>query len=351
MKALVPVLKSILVSVAFLIISLAVPFQSYGANGRFDISSILFGISYDQSMGRLAIRFIPDSSYLLPSLLVCAPCLLWLHMERDFSFPMLLGSTGVVVLSLTQILLLFLPAGVVLPWFYDFGLAVIPEFIDLIPFTGLVFVVMVLLPLLWRGLTYPTAEGISFGKKIAAAVLSLSALLVPLTSVTYNGRIDNFNQNFFEGYSFNSATWSLSNRVDGSIWGQIVWFNFSVSSIYSSLTLLLLMLPAIVFLLFVCRGPTERREIVMMVAAGLTYFLVVSLTCVWLNYTSSAPGNWTVSLFPALLIIGLMVLVIEYGYRWMTTKRSVRSRVSEDESLSQHVCDLARSQGSCKVLS
>ena len=181
-------------------------------------------------------------------------------------------------------------------------------------------------------------------------VISLSVLLFPATIETYSWRDTNFNQYFFEGYSFESSTWSLSSRVDGNVWGQNSWFNFSVSSIYSSLTLLLLMLPAIAFLWFVCRSPTERREIVIMVAAGLTYFLVVSLTCIWLNYTSSAPGNWTVSLFPALLIIGVMVLVIEYGYRWMTMKRSVRIRVSEDESLSEHVCDLARSQSSCKVL-
>jgi len=353
-RVLVPSLKRILFPVVSLIISLAVPFKVYGTNGRFDISSILFGASYDSSIGSLSVHFILDSSYLLPSLLLCAPCFLWLYIERDLSLPTLLGSVGVVLLSLTQILLLFLPPWAVFSCSYvviaAIVPAVVPEFINLVPYAGLVLTVMVLLPMLWRVFMYPRAAGIGFGKKAAAVMSSLSGLLFPATIETYSWRDTNFNQYFFEGYSFESSTWSLSSRVDGNVWGQNSWFNFSVSSIYSSLTLLLLMLPAIAFLWFVCRSPTERREIVIMVAAGLTYFLVVSLTCIWLNYTSSAPGNWTVTLFPALLIIGVMVLVIEYGYRWMTMKRSVRIRVSEDESLSEHVCDLARSQSSCKVL-
>jgi len=329
-------IKRIIIPALMLIVSLTVPFWIYGANGRFELSSVLFDISFILSEPGASVHFIPDSGFLLPSLLICTPCFLWLYMERDLDFPMLLGSSGLVMLVLTITLLLFLPVWAVIPWASGVHLAYVPEFIDLIPFSGFAFTIMVLLPLLWRGLMYPKHENRTFGRKIAATVLSILVLLSPMTVETFRWQGSDFNRSFFEGFALNSATWSLNNRVDGNLWGQGTWFYFSTSSIFTSLSLLLQILPGIIFAWFVCRGSFERRRIAQMLVAGVTHLLIVSIACIWLNYTASHAGIWIIIPFPALLLVGLTIAIVNYGYQWRRTRQfSETARISEEESLSQ----------------
>ena len=73
-----PNIKRGLLGVVILIAILVVPFKIYGANGRFDIDSIMFQILWDLSESSMSFQFLPRPNYLLPSLLICAPCILWL---------------------------------------------------------------------------------------------------------------------------------------------------------------------------------------------------------------------------------------------------------------------------------
>ena len=329
-------IKRIVIPVLMFIVSLTVPFWIYGANGRFQLSSALLGISFDLSEPSTFIHFIPNFDLLLPSLLICAPCFLWLYMERDLSFPMLLGSAGLVMLALTITLLLFLPAWAVFPWVSGNALAYVPDFIDLIPFSGLVFTIMVLLPLIWRGLIYPKTEDSTLGKKITAAVLSIFILLFPMTIETFSWLGSDINRNFFEGFSFNATTWSLSWSVSGNRWGQGTWFAFSISSVYSILAVILQIFPAIIFSWFVSRGSFDRKRIAQMLAAGLTHLLIISLTCIWLNYTSSHAGIWIITPLPALLIIGFIMFAVSYGKQLRRTGLDLGTdRVTEEENLVQ----------------
>ncbi|TET10445.1 MAG: hypothetical protein E3J86_05745 [Candidatus Thorarchaeota archaeon] len=329
-------IKRIVIPALMLMVSLILPFWIYGANGRFQLSSILFGISFVLSEPGTSIHFIPDFGLLLPSLLICAPCFLWLYMERDVSFPMLLGSAGIVMLALTITLLLFLPAWAVFPWFSGGYAAYVPEFIDLIPFSGLAFTIMVLIPLMWRGLIYPETGDHAPGKKVAAVVLSVSAFIFPMTIETFSWQGTNFNRSFSVGFSLNSAAWSLSHRVSGSSLGQGTWFNFSMSSVYSILAVILQIFPAIIFAWFVCRGSFERNRIAQMLAAGLTHLLIVSLTFIWLNYSSSHAGVWVITPFPSLLIVGFIIFAVSYGKKWRRIGQSSGTdKVTEEENLSQ----------------
>ena len=329
-------LKKILLLVTLLVIFLVIPFRLHATNSVFEFNSILLHISYYSFVGSLSIEFTPYSTYFVPSLLLCAPCFIWFYKEQDLSFPILLLSVGAVVLSMTLILLLFLPLWAIIPWAFDVVAAVVPEFVDLVPIAGIIFTSMVLLRLIWRMVLYPTYADITLGKKIAAMVLSLSILLLPMTIETFNWTGTDFNRTFFEGYSLNSATWSFSHRVDGNMWGQSAQFNFSVSSIYSCLAYLLQILPGIIFAWFVCKRPIDRKGITIMLAAGLTHLLVVSLSCIWVNFTASYPGYWTIAPFPALFIIGVIIISMEYGYRWAMIRRfRETNRVSEEKILSQ----------------
>jgi len=328
-------IKRIVIPALMLIVSLIFPFWIYGANGRFQLSSVLLGISFVLTEPGISIHFIPDFGLLLPSLLICAPCFLWLYMERDVSFPMLLGSAGLVMLALTITLLLFLPAWAVFPWIPSI-LAYVPKFIDLIPFSGLVFTIMILLPLIRRGLIYPKTEDSTLGKKVTATVLSMFVLLFPMTIETFSWQGSNFNRSFSVGFSLNSATWSLSHRVSGSSLGQGTWFHFSMASVYSLLAFILQIFPAIIFAWFVCRGSFERIRIAQMFAAGLTHFLIVSLACIYVNYTSSHAGIWVITPFPALLIVGFIIFAVSYGKQWRRTGLGPGTdRGTEKESLSQ----------------
>ena len=329
-------IKRFVIVLLILIVTLILPFWIYEANGRFQLSSVLLGISFVLSEPGTSIQFIPDFDLLLPSLLICTPCFLWLYMERDVSFPMLLGSAGLVMLALTITLLLFLPVWVVFPWVSGSALAYVPNFIDLIPFSGLVFTIMVLLPLIWRGLIYSKTEDSTLGKKVTAAVLSIFILLFPMTIETFSWLGSDINRNFFEGFSFNATTWSLSWSVSGNRWGQGTWFAFSISSVYSILAVILQIFPAIIFSWFVSRGSFDRKRIAQMLAAGLTHLLIISLTCIWLNYTSSHAGIWIITPLPALLIIGFIMFAVSYGKQLRRTGLDLGTdRVTEEENLVQ----------------
>ena len=317
-----PDIRRSLISIAMCVLALSFPFWIYGTNGRFQISSVLFGVFFDLAEPSTSIQLIPELSYLLPSLLICAPCFLWLYKQQEMRFMELAGSAGLVLLVVILILLVFLPAWSVIPLLAGGYAAYVPEFIDLVPISGLVFTTMVLLPLTWRGLIHSEDEYPTRGKKVAAAVLSTVALIVPITTETFRWRGSDFNRSFFEGFSLNSATWSLSSRVDGNLWGQNTWFYYSTSSIFASLILILQILPGILLAWLVCRGSFESRRVFQMLVAGVTHILIVLIGCWWLNYTESHAGSWTITPFPALIVASLLIAGINYGYQWRKVRQS-----------------------------
>ncbi|TFG26422.1 hypothetical protein EU528_14400 [Candidatus Thorarchaeota archaeon] len=320
-----------------LIVSLILPYWIYGANGRFELRSILVGISFVLSEPSMTIHYIPHFGLLLPSLLICAPCFLWLFMERDMRLPKLLGSAGLVLLALTIVLLLFLPIGAVFPWIPSV-IAYVPDFIDLIPFSGLTFTIMVLLPLIWRGLLYPETGDSTLRKKVTAMMLSVSVLLFPMTIETFSWQGSDYNRSFFEGFSLNSAVWTLSDRVDGNRWGEGTWFNFSISSVFSITSLIMLLTPGIIFAWHVCRGSFERKRVGQMLTAGVIHLLFVSLQCIWLNSTTTHAGMWIVMPFPALFVVGLAIIVINYYSQWRQTRDALESNImANKESLPQEI--------------
>ena len=315
-------LKKLIIPILIFLLSVIIPYGFHSHGGLFTINSLLVSISYNP--------FNPYSSYwvnlnldlLFPSLLVCAPCFVWLYKEGDMRVSMLIISAGVATLVMTLTLLLFLPAWTVFPWYPGGILAYVPKFIELIPFSGLVFITMVLLPLIWRGLIYPESEDRALRKSVSAVVLSVSILLLPMTMEVFSWQGTDFNRSFFEGFSLNSVTWSLTNRLSGNRYGESTWIYFSTSSIFDVLSLMIQILPSIIFAWYICRGSTNRQNVAQMLAAGLIQLLVISLTCVWLNYTESQAGSWIITPFPALLAVGLTIFVINYILQWSQSRQS-----------------------------
>ena len=249
---------------------------------------------------------------------------------------MLLKSAGFVILVLTGILMIFLPISYVIPWLPS-GIiaAVVPKFIDLAPFSGLAFSIMVLLPLIWRGFIYPKSDDFALRSKIAAGVLSVFALLAPLTIETFSWQGFDRSRSYFEGFSLDAVTWDIGYRVDGNFMGQNDWFNFTILSIYRILASVLLLLPCIIFVWFTLQSPYNRNKVKSMVIAGLVHILVVSLASIWINYTSSHPGTWVVSPFPILFVVGTIIAVVHTGYQWIQRKStSVTGKTTEEPILS-----------------
>ncbi|MFW9813825.1 MAG: hypothetical protein ACFFF9_15290 [Candidatus Thorarchaeota archaeon] len=329
-------LRRILIPVLMLMLSLIIPYEFYSQDGLFSINSLLISISYNP--------FNPYSSYwsslnlelLFPSLLIFAPSFVWFYMERDMSVPKLLASACIVTFVMTLTLLLFLPAWTVFPWYPGGFLAYVPEFIELVPFSGLLFAIMILLPLIWRGLIDLKSEDWSRRNKVSAVVLSVAIILLPMSIDVFSWQGTDINRNFFEGFSLNSVTWSLSNELSGNRWGEGTWIYFSTYSIFAILSLMIQILPGIIFAWFVCRGSTNKKSMVQMFVAGLTQLVVVSLSCIWLNYTESHAGVWISAPVPALFVVGLTIFVINYFLQKSQSKHSpVSIGVDKREDLSQ----------------
>ena len=222
-------IKRGLLVVAIFIATLVSPFKIYGTNGRFDIDSMMFRILWDLSESSMSFQFLPRLNYLLPSLLICAPCILWLSKAPNLSVPGLIGSTGLVVFVLTLILLAFLPPWAVFPWlFQGYALAIVPEFTDLVPFSGLAFTLMVLFPLIWRGLTYSQLQEEIMGRRVAVSILTAIVLMAPWTIETFSWQGYDINLNYFEGFSLSALSWTMSARVSGNGWGPGTWVYFSM---------------------------------------------------------------------------------------------------------------------------
>lgn len=321
-----PNIKRGLLGVVIFIAILVIPFKIYGANGRFDIDSIMFQILWDLSESSMSFQFLPRPNYLLPSLLICAPCILWLSKAPNLRVPALIGSTGLVVFVLTLILLAFLPSWAVFPWFFQCVLAYVPEFTDLVPFSGLTFTLMVLFPLIWRGLTYSQLQEEIVGRRVALSILTAIVLTAPWTIETFSWQGSDINLNYFEGFSLSALSWTMSASVSGNRWGQGTWFYFSMSSIYGILALMFLALPGIIFAWFVCRPPYNRNRIVSMLAAGTIHLLSISIVCNWINITSSHPGTWILTPFPTLIGGGLAIAGIYSCYQLIR-----RFSVSKDD--------------------
>ena len=318
-----PNIKRGLLVVVIFIATLVSPFKIYGTNGRFDIDSMMFRILWDLSESSMSFQFLPRLNYLLPSLLICAPCILWLSKAPNLSVPGLIGSTGLVVFVLTLILLAFLPPWAVFPWlFQGYALAIVPEFTDLVPFSGLAFTLMVLFPLIWRGLTYSQLQEEIMGRRVAAFILTAIVLTAPWTIETFSWQGYDINLNYFEGFSLSALSWTMTATVSGNRWGQGTWFYFSMSSVYGILALLSLALPGIVFAWFVCRPPYNRNRTVSMLAAGIIHLLSIFIVCNWTNSTSSHPGTWILAPFPTLIVGGLAIAGI-YSFYQLIRRLSV----------------------------
>lgn len=331
-------IKRVTIPIVMCVLTLSFPFWIYGTNGRFQISSVLFGFILNVPESSISVQLIPELNYILPSLLICAPCFIWLYKQHKMSFLELIGSAGLVLFAVFLVLLIFLPLWSIFPWVHGILAAYVPEFIDLIPISSLAFTIMVLLPLMWRGLLYSEDEVSTRRKKVAAAVLSVVALIIPITTETFSWQgFDRINS-FFEGFSLNSATWSLNYRVDGSFMGQNTWFYFSTSSIFVTLSMIIQILPGLLFAWLVCKGRFDQRRIFQMFAAGAAHILALSIVCIWLNYTESEPGRWTIMPVPALLIVGLAIAIVNYGQILRRSGQVSRTaKGNEEERLSQIV--------------
>ncbi len=114
----------------------------------------------------------------------------------------------------------------------------------------------------------------------------------------------------------------------------MVQFLNVISLLYSAV--ILQIFPAIIFAWFVCRGSFERKRIAQMLLAGLTHLLIISIACIWLNYTVSHAGVWVITPFPAFFIVGLLIVAVNYGYQWRSKKQpSGTNSVVEEECSSQ----------------
>ena len=75
-----------------------------------------------------------------------------------------------------------------------------------------------------------------------------------------------------------------------------------------------------------------------MFAAGAAHILALSIVCIWLNYTESEPGRWTIMPVPALLIVGLAIAIVNYGQILRRSGQVSRTaKGNEEERLSQIV--------------
>jgi hypothetical protein len=316
-------IKKTLLLTGVLVFSLSFPFSIFNTDGSFDIISILFFIRYDSIAASMIIRFIPYYDFILPALLICVPCLLWLWKSRDMKTHTLLGSAGLVVLVLTAILLYYLPFWVVLPWLYQ-GLVprYIPELYNLIPFSGIVFTIMVLLPLFSYGFTYYRNNNLTLREKIVAPILSLFVVLSPLTIESFSLEVSGPFPYYTRGFNLQSVFWIYSYDTYGNNLGHSAMISLETTSVYAVLALTALSLPGVIFIWLALKSHYDRYTVASIVTAGAIHLLTLFVTCIWISNVESHPIWWIVIPSPVILIGGLIIIAIR-AYYMLNRKRQL----------------------------
>jgi hypothetical protein len=322
-------IRRLLLLVIALTFSLSFPFSIYDMNGRFDIKSVLFFIRYDSSVASVSIHFISDYDFIWPALLICFPCLLWLWKIKDLRAHELLISAGLVILTLTGILMYYLPSWFIFPWFSGgVVIAVIPEFYNLLPFSGLVFTILVLLPLVWRGFTYPQTNGMTHKESIIAGILFLFVVLSPLTLELFSLQVSGPFAYYDRDFNLQSVFWSFSYTIDGSNLGYNTVTSFFIPSVYSVLALAALSLPGFVFIWLVLKSHYDRYAVASIITAGAIHLLTLFLACISISEMKSLPSWWIVIPSPILLVCGLIIMIVRTGYMLNLKRRLSQTKIA-----------------------
>lgn len=277
---------------------LIIPYQIYGMNDRFEISSLLSSI-------------IPESQLALPLILLCFPCLVWRGLQNKVSMKTMLLSVGLVLLGQILVLMFFLPIWAVFPWLFPFHIAIVPDLIELIPLSGLVFTVFVFSQVVFSIVRPKDVEIDRPHINKIAYILTGLIVLAPITMRIWNWESSDLQRHFLNGQYFFAPIWSASSRIDGNLWGQNKVFYFYVLSIQQIIILSLIGIPAILFVRYLVRYILNRESLTTTVGLGILHVIILLIICVQATVTESHAGFWIYIPIPILIIVGMSILLVD----------------------------------------
>ncbi len=287
-----------------------IPYQIYNMNTRLEISSLLFNIDLISAFYSYSI--IPDSQLVLPSLLLCIPCLVWRGLHHKVSMRTGLLSVGLVILGQVSVLIFFLPIWAVFPWLFPGPIAaVIPDFIELISISGLVFTVFVYSQVVFSIVRPKDGEIDRPHINKIAYIMAGLFVLAPITMRIWNWQSSDWPRHFLSQQYFIAPIWSATSRVSGNLWGQNTVFFFQVFPTQQIIILGLIGIPAILFVRYLVRYLLNRESLTTTLGLGIVHIIILTIFCVQATVTESHVGSWIYIPIPILVIVGMSLLLVD----------------------------------------
>ena len=296
-----------------IILVLVIPYSINCMNWNYGFHSIIFQLSIYMNESIYIFQLFPDVEILFPALLILSTCILWGIMANRLSKKSLLKSFVFVILILIVILLIFLP------WYYalfpipGYGyIAVVPRFVDLVPFAGLVFTIFVYVPFLIRCVIPNETNLDSISRKAVLYGLIAVGIFLPKMVELWTWASSDWQHHFGQGIDLYASTWIMSHNIDGNLWGQNESLGFSIISIPKIILWGIISIPCFIFIHYVLLIMSGEKKELQLFATGFIQTLLWFGLAVWNGLVTTHAGTSVYIPCPCLILTGIAIIITHH---------------------------------------
>lgn len=288
------------------------PYSIFRMNWNYRFSSILYEFSMNLKENEYIFQLFPDIEILIPASLILVPCILWGYYERKLLETKFLISIGFIVLSLIAIMLIFLPFWALFPIPGYVVAAVIPQFIELIPFTSLVFVLFVYVPSIIHIVNMNGSNVNSIRQKSVSLLLTTIAIFPPIIIELWMWESSDWQHHFGESIELLSLTWTMNYNIEGNLWGQNETLFFSIIPLPEIMLWSLINYPGFLFARYMLQAIRGEKVGKRLITTGSIQIIILTVISFWIDLVTTHAGTWMHIPCPCLILTGLVVIIIHY---------------------------------------
>jgi hypothetical protein len=274
------------------------------------------------------VQMFPDIEILFPVFLILIPCILWGLIERRLSTREFLISIGIIILTLTAIMMIFVPIWAIFPNpEHGFDL-VIPLFVEIIPFTSLVFALFVYVPCIIRCIGLNDINLDSIRQKVGLLMLTAVAFFTPgiielhtwerLDGQLHTGQI----------ITLFTISWALTYWINGNIGGQNLYLRFSSVPFPEIIFWGFISLPGFIFIRYMIQIIRGEKKDLQLIITGFIQTLIWIELIFWIELVTAYGYRSVFIPCPCLILIGFAIIITHY-----ILSRKSEGRLSKPEPI------------------